>query len=57
MTAGSLTTQPLQVPEVPLAEEALGPGKRKQWANMLYKAFWRHHDNDDSDEELEGSNA
>ena len=48
------SSTPLQVPdsEVPLAEEALGPGKRKRQA---YKAstFWHHHDNDDLDEELE----
>ena len=55
------SSTPSQVPdsEVPLAEEALGPGKRKRRANTLYKAstFWRHHDNDDSDEELEASKA
>jgi hypothetical protein len=39
---------------VPVVEEAFGPGKRKRRANMLYKTdmFWRHHDNDDPNDDL-----
>jgi hypothetical protein len=45
--------------EVPLATEALGPGKRKRRANTLYSAnvFWRHHDEDDPNDESEVPNA
>jgi len=39
------------------AEEALGPGKRKQRPNTLYNSniFWRHHDNEDPNDEPECS--
>ena len=33
--------------------DEMGPGKRKRKANMLYREFWRHNDNDDSDVESE----
>jgi hypothetical protein len=38
--------------DLPVVEE-LGPGKRKRRANTLYEAstFWRHHDEEASDEE------
>ena len=29
--------------------EQLGPGKRKRKANTLYREFWRHNDDSDSD--------
>ena len=38
----------------PVAEEAFGPGKRKRRANTLYKTdmFWRHHDDNDPNDDL-----
>ena len=33
------------------AVEKMGLGKRKRKANTLYREFWRHNDNDDSDVE------
>lgn len=33
--------------------EEMGQGKRKRKANTLYREFWRHNDNDDSDVEPE----
>jgi hypothetical protein len=39
--------------DVQLAAEELGPGKRKRRANTLYNSniFWRHHDNEDPNNE------
>ena len=34
-----------------ITDEKMGLGKRKRKANTLYREFWRHNDNDDSDVE------